>query len=110
MELIWPAVTLVVAALAYRATTRALAPDSLAKRLAKVEQAVASLPAAEDFLGRIDALEAKLAEATSPVKMVGIVNAHTKDMVELKGMVAGLRTDVLRMRTGAAVLQTATGG
>jgi len=108
--MIWPMVVLAVAAMALYAVMEVVSPRNLLSRLRKVEEAQAALPAAEAFLGRIDALEKKLEAAASPVKMVGIVNAHTQDMLELKNIVAGLRSEVMKMRAGEAIRLTATGG
>ena len=106
----WMLVVLSVAAMALYAVLRMTSPKALTVRLQKAEEALASLPAAEDFLGRIDALEKKLSESAAPQKMVGIVNAHTADMLELKNLYVDLRREVMKMRTGEALRMTATGG
>jgi hypothetical protein len=88
---------------------KVLDPEDLRKRLNRLDVKLAGYPPPEALLERLEALEKKLAAAASPAELVKVVNAHSADLLEVKRVVAEVRTDVAKLNTARSMRAVATG-
>ena len=109
MEAGWMLVVLVCAGLAYRRVGRDAAHEA---RVKKLEESFSEWPAPAELLARLDELEESIAEiqSTTGVKpLVERCNVLTKDMLEMKTLLAEHRETIAALRTRQSLAQLAGG-
>lgn len=95
----WMLVVLACAVLAYRRVGRDAAHE---RRVQKLEESFSEWPAAQELLARLDEMEESIGEleSTTGVKpLVDRCNALTKDMLEMKTLLAEHRETIAALRT-----------
>lgn len=107
----WMLVVLICAGLAYRRVGRDTVHE---KRLAKLEESLSEWPAPKEVLERLDELEAELeklnkSDATIPA-VVQRANVLTKDLLDLKQLVAEHRDHINNLRSRHSLKEAFTGG